>query len=72
MTNINTKTAINIGVVITLLVAAMSYGILFQQVQEVRSQQIDLKTDIKTLAQKVDTVLIRTIAQIDNATKQPL
>lgn len=69
MTNINTKTAVNIGVVCTLLVAAMSYGILFQQVQEVRSQQIDLKTDIKTLAQKVDTVLIRTIAQIDNATK---
>lgn len=62
MTNINTKTAVNIGVVITLLVAAMSYGILFQQVQEVRSQQIEVKSDIKQLAQKVDAILVKTLA----------
>jgi len=62
MASITTRTAISIGVVISLAGAAMSYGVLYQQVQDVRGQQQEMKIDVKSLASKLDAFIVKVLA----------
>jgi len=62
MASITTRTAISIGVVISLTGAAMSYGVLYQQVQDVRGQQQEMKIDVKSLASKLDAFIVQKLA----------
>lgn len=53
-TIVSTNTAISIGLVITLLAAAVSFGIIYAQVQQLRADVSDVKDRIVKVDDKLN------------------
>lgn len=54
---INKESLIPLGLVITLVGAAMSFGVMYQKVETVRADLVDVKNQITKLDDKLDAVL---------------
>lgn len=56
MNDISSKTAISIGLVVTLIGAAIGFGILYQKVLNLETQVQEIKMDIKEVSQNVSAL----------------